>query len=170
MEPAPQIASPSRRGPLDGVAALLASGLGLGRSPWAPGTIGSLGGAALAGGLRSIGVDGWFAVGVTGLLLVCGVYLCGRAARAAGATDPGWIVLDEIAPFPLLFAGLAWSWPVVVLGFALFRGFDILKPGPVKWAERLRGGWGIMADDLVAGLLATGILRSLIAVWPALGA
>ena len=50
------------------------------------------------------------------------------------------------------------TWPTAVAGFALFRLFDIWKPGPVSWAERLPGGWGVMADDAVAGILAGGCL------------
>ena len=69
--------------------------------------------------------------------------------------DPGFIVIDEWAGMlTALFLIVAPSLISVLLAFALFRLFDILKPGPVRWAESLPGAWGIMADDLVAGVLA----------------
>lgn len=67
--------------------------------------------------------------------------------------DPGWVVVDEAAgmSFALAFAASFWG---VVLAFALFRLFDVWKPGPVGWADRQPGAFGVMADDLVAGALA----------------
>jgi phosphatidylglycerophosphatase A len=94
------------------------------------------------------------------VVIAVGVPICAAAARALSGKDPGAVVWDEIAAIPVTFGltDLARS-PgslVVVMasGFLLFRLFDILKPPPAGWLERLPGGWGIMADDLMAGVYA----------------
>ena len=90
------------------------------------------------------------------------VWLCGLASRALGCEDPGAVALDEIVALPIVFLGLgepnAASW---VAGFVLFRVMDIAKPPPIKWGERLPGGWGIVADDLLAAMFAALALRLL---------
>ena len=102
------------------------------------------------------------------------VALGGPFSRAAGETDPSWVVTDEVAGQALAIAiGASFSrgggwWPILA-AFALFRVFDIWKPGPVGAAERLPGGWGILADDLVAGALA-GVLVVALRFVPTLGA
>ncbi len=88
-----------------------------------------------------------------------GVWAAGRAARHLGSKDPQVVVIDEVSGQHLtLLVGVGWSvarsWKYLLLGFILFRVFDIWKPFPARQAERLRGGWGIMADDWVAGLYA----------------
>lgn len=144
----------------------LASGLGLGFLPWAPGTWGSLWGLPLA---WAIGMLPWPAgLGVAGVVWLVGVPLCTAAARRLGAKDPGAVVWDEIAAFPVVFLLIDLQRPFVELlpalagGFVLFRVFDILKPPPIRWLERLRGGWGIMADDLAAGAYACLALHGLV--------
>ncbi len=89
------------------------------------------------------------------LSVAVGIPLTGIAARRLGLSDPPMIVWDEMAG-QLLTLGFApmglLNWSV---GFLLFRFFDILKPGPIRWVDRkVQGGWGIMADDLAAGLIA----------------
>lgn len=89
-----------------------------------------------------------------GLWLV-GVPLCTRAATQAGLKDPGWIVWDELVTLPWVLLGvprLSLGW--LLLGFVLHRVFDIVKPPPARQSEKLPGGWGIMADDLVASIYA----------------
>ena len=95
-------------------------------------------------------------VGVTWFLI--GVWLSDRAIRVSGIKDPQFVVCDEFFAFPWVYLLVPVTWQTAVAGFALFRLFDIWKPGPVGWAERLPGGWGVMADDAVAGLLAGGCL------------
>jgi phosphatidylglycerophosphatase A len=80
--------------------------------------------------------------------------------------DPGWVVIDEVAglwiallPLALLPPGAEWNLPSLALAFLAFRALDILKPGPVGWADRQEGAAGIMADDVIAGLLAAGLVR-----------
>ncbi len=138
----------------NGIVLILATGAGCGYSPWAPGTVGSLWGLALVWGLQTagLGATGW--AGVTLLVVVGGVPLCAKAADLIGRKDPSSVVWDEIAAFPVVFALTPIDEITGPLGFLLFRLFDIAKPWPIRRFERLPGGWGIMADDLVAGLFA----------------
>lgn len=95
------------------------------------------------------------------LLLVAGIPICDTAARRLGETDHSAVVFDEIAAFPLVMIGLP-AGPVWILaGFVVFRLFDILKPWPISVLEkRLPGGLGVMADDVLAALLACGVLHA----------
>lgn len=153
-------------------ATFLATGFGAGLSPVAPGTAGSLVGLALAFFIArtlSSGATPSLTASV-GLLMsglaasLVGVPAATRACRALGAEDPGCVVIDEIAgqllasaPLPLfafastLGAGAAWF-----LSFVAFRLFDIWKPGPVRSLQELPEGWGVVVDDVAAGLLAAG--------------
>jgi phosphatidylglycerophosphatase A len=132
---------------------VLASGFGLGHSPLAPGTVGTLAAvpfALLWSALPPIG-------GLAVLLLAVplGAYICDRAEAADGGHDPGWIVLDEMVGFWVAVAWLPPGWGSYLAAFVLFRLFDILKPPPVRWVDgNLPGGWGILLDDVVAGVFA----------------
>ena len=132
----------------------LATGLGLGFSPIMPGTVGTLWGLPLAWGLATY-FPAWGQATITAILVSVGVPLCARAARdLGGKKDPGSIVWDEIASFPIVYWGHAvtpWS---LGLGYLLHRVFDISKPPPTRRLERLPGGWGIMADDVMAAVFA----------------
>lgn len=132
---------------------LLASGFGAGLSPVAPGTCGTVVGVALYWPLRELSLPVY--LGVVAVVCVGGVWICEAAARRLKTQDPQCVVWDEIAGYFVTMAlaprGLVW----VAAGFALFRLFDVLKPWPVSWVDRnLKGGLGIMLDDLVAGLYA----------------
>lgn len=133
---------------------LVASGFGSGLAPRAPGTAGTLVAAALW--LAVFAHLPWYAQGIVCVVAaVFGVWLCDRAVAALGVDDHPAIVWDEFAGvwLALWLAGPAWI--AVGLAVVLFRVFDIVKRGPVGWAERRwRGGLGVMADDLVAGILA----------------
>ena len=138
---------------------LLAFGLGLGLSPVAPGTFGTLLGIPLALGLTRLGEIG--AALATALLFVAGVYLCGRSARALGVDDHPGIVWDEVVGYAtaVLFLPPDWKWWLAA--FFVFRALDILKPWPIREIDHsLRGGLGTMLDDAVAGLF-TGLSLSL---------
>lgn len=145
---------------LDRLCVLLATGLGLGRVPKAPGTIGTLGGIPLAWGIAQLPGLGSQTLVIVGVCLV-GIPICTRAARAlGGAKDPGSIVLDEIASLPITLWSLPCDdWRVLALGFALHRLFDITKPPPAAQLEQLPEGLGIMADDWIAGLYSHLLLR-----------
>jgi phosphatidylglycerophosphatase A len=131
----------------------VATGLGVGRSPILPGTLGTLWGVPLAWGIGQLpGMP--LQVGIIAVLGLIGVPLCARAARQLGTKDPGSVVFDEIVSLPIVFLGVPpelLSHPGVLLsGFVLHRVFDIGKPPPISRFERLPGGLGIMADDWMA--------------------
>ncbi len=158
---------------------LLATGLGSGLSPFAPGTAGSALGLLLAALVAESlasphGPSIAPAVGLlmSGLALaLAAVPVSTRASRALGRSDPGCIVLDEIAgqflascPVPLfLYPSRAASASVWILSFLAFRFFDVVKPGAVRRLQALPEGLGIVADDVLAGLLAAG--TTLLAAW-----
>jgi len=146
------------------VARLLASGLGSGFIPRAPGTAGALLGLVL-------GIPLLLASHVVLALAALLISLLGlwaiRAANVDG--DPAWVVIDEIAGQWVALLGLARPSALgLAAAFALFRLFDIVKPGPVGWADRQGGAPGIMADDLIAGAIAAGILWAVGQHWPGL--
>lgn len=136
---------------------LLAFGLGTGLSPFAPGTVGTLLGVALAWFTLNLGLNVQIAVAV--VLVLAGIWICDNSSKRLGQHDPGGIVWDEIAAMyiVLLFAPLtitAW-----ILAFVLFRAFDIVKPWPIRDLDHsIGGGLGIMLDDLVAALYAAILL------------
>lgn len=144
----------SRPPPVRDVAGLLATWCGIGLVPWAPGTWGSL--AALAMGAGIVFVGGPFALaGATVAMLCLGLWASDRYAVRRGLDDPGAVVIDEVAGQWLAMLFVPPGWLEYALVFVAFRAFDITKVWPVSLAERrLRGAWGIMADDLVAGLYA----------------
>jgi len=130
----------------------LATGGGSGYSPVASGTAGSVVGLALWAALGGLGPAAYAAAcaGVIGL----GIWAAGRAEEIFGRHDDGRITIDEVAGMLVSLASLPWRPEVAGVGFLLFRLFDIWKPFPARNAERLPGGLGVMADDLVAGLYA----------------
>jgi len=137
----------------------LASGFGAGLSPVAPGTAGS----ALAVGIALCLRPWWnpqLALALTLVVSLAGVYCAGRAEEYWGH-DSHKIVIDEVAGMFLALALTRLSWTGVAAAFFLFRLLDIVKPPPARQAERLPGGWGVMADDLVAGAYALALLWGL---------
>lgn len=148
--------------PLSTVAVILATGLGIGRIPWAPGTFGTLLGLPLAWGIGRLPNTALQAAVIVSICAV-GIPICTSAARRLKAKDPGAIVLDEIASLPMTFFLVSFdnAW-TVLSGFLLHRLFDITKPPPARQLERLPAGLGIMADDWIAGLYSGVVLRFLI--------
>ena len=150
------------------LAVWLASGGGIGLVAPAPGTFGSLWGLLLAWAMTPMPT---LAAALL-IMAVCavGVPLCTAAARELGAKDPGPVVWDEIAAVPITFFLIDLNQePLTVAillaaGFVLFRFFDILKPPPARWLERLPRGLGIMADDWAAGLYACVCLHAVAAL------
>ena len=204
------------------LALALATALGVGYMPKAPGTLGSLVGVATAylsavfflrptsvGGLFPLHPDSdavltdnhflvpgsdihnailalpvFCALALLVLLAAIGVWSASRAAAYAGIEDPQFVVIDEVAGqhfalllplipialphftahmdfsvFAIFFALSLVNWKYLLLGFILFRVFDIWKPWPIRRLEKLPGGWGIMADDWMAGIYAAILLR-----------
>ena len=137
---------------------LLAFGFGAGCSPKAPGTMGTLLAVGLYLPLSHLALPLY--VAVLAVVIVSGIWLCGRAARDLGVHDHPGIVWDEIAGDPLTMVAAPPGWTWILAGFVLFRLFDIWKPWPIGWLDRrVGGGLGIMLDDLVAGLFAAVCLQ-----------
>jgi phosphatidylglycerophosphatase A len=144
------------------LARLLASGFGSGFIPGAPGSMGSVLGLLLGGPLL-LAPPGILALAALSIS-VLGLWAI-RAANVDG--DPGWVVIDEIAGQQVALLGLAHPSIIgLTAAFVLFRVFDIVKPGPVGWADRQRGASGILADDLIAGAIAAAILWVVRQLWP----
>jgi len=140
---------------------LLALGLGSGCLPHAPGTFGTL--VAIPLFLLLQPLAPWTYAGLILLLFVFGIYLCGHTARALGVHDHPGIVWDEIVGYLLTMFVAPPGWLPVVLGFVLFRLFDILKPWPIRAIDRqVHGGLGIMLDDVLAGVFAWACLQILL--------
>lgn len=141
------------------LALLLASNLGLGYAPVAPGTVGTLAGLPVFWLLAALPPAGYL-LAWTAVTAVA-VWAAGRAGRHYGMVDDGRIVIDELAGYLATVALLPWSWTAAGLGFAWFRVFDILKPPPVNWIDRhCKNGFGVVFDDVAAGLYAALALRT----------
>ena len=144
---------------------LLAFGGVAGLSPVGPGTLGTMVGVAVWWVLSWLPIIPYAVV--VALLFVLGCWICGRSAKLIGVHDYGGIVFDEIVGFLItatpLLESLHWRsgvlWPWLLAAFLLFRGFDIVKPPPIRWLDRhVGGGFGIMLDDAVAAIPAALIL------------
>jgi len=151
----------------------LALGFGSGLAPIAPGTVGTL----LAFPLYQLLVaalgplDAWTSrlafLGVVGVLFAIGVWACGRTGRDLGVSDHGSMNWDEVVAFLLVLLltpeGLGWQ----VSAFVLFRFFDVVKPPPIDYFDRtLKGGFGVMFDDLLAAFYALLVMAAARQLWP----
>ena len=144
---------------------LLLTGLGTGYLPIAPGTWGSAGACAVylavafATGGRQICLTGTMLILAAAATLLCGL-LGGKAEADFGRKDPGQVTIDEWAGQAITLCWLPlgarpWGWIIPAgAAFVAFRFFDIIKPPPIRRLEKLPGGWGIVADDLLAGVYA----------------
>ena len=136
----------------------LATGCFVGYAPAAPGTLGSVIALPICYLLSRwhVGTGVIFTV----LFIVVSIWIAHRAEKLLGAKDPGCIVIDEIAGMLVTFVSIPFHPVSAIGGFVLFRGFDIAKPFPIRWAERrLSGGAGIVMDDIIAGVFANILLR-----------
>jgi phosphatidylglycerophosphatase A len=146
-----------------GPAVWIATSGGVGYFPVAPGTAGSLVGVGLIVAAAQLplarGAVNAVVGGVALALCAVGIWAAGQAEKHFGCVDPGQVVVDEVVGqmVALLFHVQA-SWPWLLAGFVLFRFFDMLKPPPARQAERAPAGWGIMLDDVVAGLYALAVM------------
>ncbi len=140
---------------------LLAFGFGSGLSPVVPGTMGTLVGLPAIWLLALLPLP--IALIVIALAAILGVYLCEYSSRQLGVHDHKGIVWDEFVGVWITFLAVPLTWPAVVAGFVIFRFFDMVKPWPICVADRkIHGGFGIMFDDLLAGLAALGTMQTLI--------
>ena len=143
--------------PRRGLAVWIATSAGAGYFPIAPGTAGSAVGVLIVAGLERLPLQVAWQMALIGIiaagLFAAGVWAAGEAEKFFGRIDPGQVVIDEVVgQMVTLLARPRASWKWLLAGFLLFRAFDILKPFPARRAERLRGGWGIMVDDGIAGI------------------
>ena len=138
----------------------LSVGLGSGLATKAPGTFGTLAALPFWFLLQYLSPANY----IIALLIAfaAGVYFCGETAKALGVHDHGGIVWDEFVGFwiTMFAAPVGWVW--VVVGFVLFRFFDIIKPWPISWIDKkITGGFGIMLDDVIAGVMAAVVLQGI---------
>jgi phosphatidylglycerophosphatase A len=157
------------------LAVALATVFGTGRLPLVPGTFGSVVGVGVgcvlawttaahftAGSrLPRAFFTGYIVINV--ILAAVGVWAASRTSAWLRHKDPSSVVIDEVSGQMITFAGFlgglaALNWKSLLVGFILFRGFDVLKPFPARRAEWLPGGWGVMADDWIAGVYAAIVL------------
>ncbi|GLP96877.1 phosphatidylglycerophosphatase A family protein [Paraferrimonas sedimenticola] len=131
----------------------LALGFGSGLAPKAPGTFGTLAALPLYWLMADLSLGVYLAI--TLVVCIAGIYICDKASKDMGVHDHGAIVWDEVAGLLITFIMLPTGWIWWLIGFALFRLFDILKPWPIRWLDaRVHGGFGIMIDDIIAGIFA----------------
>jgi phosphatidylglycerophosphatase A len=144
------------------LAVFLATVAYCGYFPVAPGTVGS------AAGLVVYLLVWWshspvVEVGLIALTFVVGAWSATHAERFFGGIDPGPVVIDEVLGMLLTLAFIPVGWSGALAGFFIFRVFDVIKPWPANRLEKLHGGFGIMADDAMAGVYANLVLR--IGIW-----
>lgn len=139
---------------------LLATWFGCGYSPAAPGTAGSAAGIFIAWLLISLaGLSPFWLIPLTVVMTPLAIWAAGATARDLGREDPGLVVIDKVLGQWLTASAIVHpGWRSYVLAFALFRIFDITKPWPIRKLERLHGGLGIVADDLLAGVYGAVVL------------
>lgn len=131
----------------------LALGFGSGKAAKAPGTFGTLAAVPIVLLMQQLSLGHYLLITI--LSMLAGFYICGKAAKDMGVHDHGAIVWDEVVGLMITMiaapAGFVW----LVLGFVLFRFFDIIKPWPIRWLDaKVHGGFGIMIDDVLAGIFA----------------
>lgn len=136
----------------------LAYGFGAGLSPKAPGTVGTLVAIPLYYLMQPLSL--WLYLAVIVIAFIAGIWICQQAVKWLNQEDPSAVVWDEFVGYwvTMIAAPAGWQW--MLMGFILFRLFDIWKPWPVSIADRkLHGGFGIMLDDVIAGVYALGALQ-----------
>jgi phosphatidylglycerophosphatase A len=139
----------------------LALGFGSGLMPVMPGTFGSLAALPILYAMGFVSLQIFIVITVASFLV--GIYLCGKTASDLKAHDHGSIVWDEVAGMMVTFIAVPINPLSLLLGFLLFRFFDILKPWPISvFDRRVHGGFGIMIDDIVAGVIACACLHGIL--------
>jgi phosphatidylglycerophosphatase A len=148
------------------LAVFLATAAYCGYFPIAPGTVGSAAGLAvyvLVWWTRSPILE----AGLIALIFAVGTWAATHAERYFGGIDPGPVVIDEVLGMLVTLAFIPVGWSAALAGFVIFRVFDVIKPYPANRLEAFHGGFGIMADDAMAGVYANLVLRLLIWLLPA---
>lgn len=136
----------------------LGLGFGLGLAPKAPGTFGTLAAIPVYLLMENLQIEHYLLLTVFAFIL--GIYICQQSADWLGKEDPSAVVWDEIVGYLVTMTAAPQGWQWIILGFVLFRIFDILKPWPISVADqKLHGGFGIMFDDVIAGIFAGTVLQ-----------
>jgi len=142
----------------DRAVVFLATGFSVGNIPFAPGTLGTLLGIPICFGLTELGLGGSIA-GIAAFMLLA-IWIAGRAEQVIGKKDAPAIVIDEVAGMVVTLAGLPLTPLNLVVGFAAFRALDVIKPFPARHIDnKMTGGWGVVLDDVVAGIYSNLLLR-----------
>ena len=149
----------------DRIVKALATGFGFGYSPIAPGTLGAVWGVGIYLLLTFLEVGILIYITVTALLIVVSIPICDRAEKLFGVKDPGKIVLDEIVSVPITLFLIPMKIEFIVIGFVLNRLFDIVKIPPAHQVQKLRGGWGVVMDDVVAGIQSNLLMHLVVFLW-----
>lgn len=137
----------------------------VGRLPWAPGTWASLLACGIGFFLSFLSPP--MQMGVILWVCILGMFVSQKHVQITGKEDAREVVVDEVAGQLITLVALPFSWSTWVLGFVLFRILDIWKPFPISWLDRrIKGGVGIMADDIAAGLIASLLLQMLARTLP----
>ncbi len=134
----------------------------LGYAPVASGTVGSLPAVGVAFCLRDLPI---VMLLLAVILFILGAIASSRAETLFGSKDAGKIVIDEFVGMLVAFLWLPMTWTSIALVFFLFRAFDVLKPFPARRCERIEGGFGVMADDIVAAIYANLVFRIIAAIF-----
>lgn len=146
-------------------ACFLGLGFGSGLAPKAPGTFGTLAALPLYWLIQDLPLISYISVVV--IAFIAGIWICEQSAKWLRANDPSAVVWDEIVGYLVTMIAAPSGWQWMVLGFVLFRFFDILKPWPINLADKaIHGGLGIMVDDVVAGLFSLVVIQWLYYVFP----
>ncbi|MBO0910475.1 MAG: phosphatidylglycerophosphatase A [Acidobacteria bacterium] len=138
-------------------ATVVATFFGVGRLRPGPGTWGSLAAALIwfaAGRAIPLRFEAPALAALAGAAIAAGIPAATRVARASGMKDPQFVVIDEVLGQWITLLWVPLTWKTLLAGFILFRGFDIVKPPPIRQLEKLPGGTGIVLDDVAAGVFA----------------
>ncbi len=144
---------------------ILASGFFSGYFPVAPGTAGTVVAVCIyffLGSIIEAFLPGYTGIVMLGLALVCflpGVYLSNWAEKSTSRDDPGFIVIDEMVGYWVTVAFLPFTWHTAIFAFIFFRLMDVIKPEPAYVSQKLKNGWGVMVDDVIAAIYANTLTR-----------
>ena len=131
---------------------LFSTGFGLGLSPFAPGTVGSIWGVLIALAINVNLPAPWLQAAIAGVLALVAIPICDAGEKHFGTKDPHPVVADEYLTFPLCMIGLPPAPWILAVAFVTNRALDIVKPFPARQLQRLPGGLGIAIDDVVSSL------------------
>ena len=141
-------------------ACFLGLGFGSGLAPVAPGTFGTLAAIPIYCLMQNLSLTIYLVLTI--IAFIVGIWICQQSADWLGKEDPSAVVWDEIVGYLITMIAAPTGWLWIVIGFVLFRFFDILKPWPISLADReIHGGLGIMVDDVIAGVFAGVLLQSI---------